>query len=444
LQAELCDPCADATVTVNTAPFGTAPSGGALNVPVKNTAGTLKGSKIGSDWVVPDATLQQNTIQRKLIPTGTSFNLVTKLDGVANNGVWDGVDTLDFTSAASGSIAVTVSDATPNFGDSITITATPTGFAPTSYLFFAFDGTDITFIAEQAGASVNWPVTVAGTYDVGVMATDGTTEVYGLFEITVVSGYVCDLIATQPIWGVELRRLTAAYTGPAGIVRRSSDNATLVVGYIGEDLDVAALTGFVGVGNGFAITLYDQFGWVNAVQYTAAAQPSVVVSGTVQVINGRPTLLFDGTTDEMILPYDVTGAHFFCVEAKSSDTNLVQFVLGGTGQGIRTGGTILGAGPIGFATLGGILNSTVNDTSPHCIAAKCGIAGTGRLTIDGVVVATGTTSASMTFNRIGTRPDAPALRHIGRFSGAIAYASALSDADEAIIHNNYRTYYGTA
>lgn len=346
------------------------------------------------------------------------------------------------TGGGGGSLAVASSDATPSTGETITITATPTGFSPTNHIFFAYNGSELVWLAEQAGDSFNWLVSEAGTYDVGVMATDGTTEVYGLFEITVASGYVCDLIATQPIWGVELRRLTAAYTGPAGIVRRSSDNATLVVGYIGEDLDVAALTGFVGVGNGFAITLYDQFGSANAVQYTAAAQPSVVVSGTVQVINGRPTMLFDGTTDEMILPYDVTGAHFFCVEAKSSDTNLAQFVLGGTGQGIRTGGTSLGAGPIGFATLGGILNSTVNDTSPHCIAAKCGIAGTGRLTIDGVVVATGTTSVSMTFSRIGTRPDA-SLRHIGRFSGAIAYASALSDADEAIIHNNYRAYYGT-
>ncbi len=50
-------PCADGDVTVNAVAFGNAPSGGSLNVPVKNSAGTLRGSKVGSDWVVPDGSV---------------------------------------------------------------------------------------------------------------------------------------------------------------------------------------------------------------------------------------------------------------------------------------------------------------------------------------------------------------------------------------------------
>jgi hypothetical protein len=48
-----------------------------------------------------DAILQRNAIQIKSIPSAATFNLKTKLDGVANNGTWDGVDTLDFTSSCS-------------------------------------------------------------------------------------------------------------------------------------------------------------------------------------------------------------------------------------------------------------------------------------------------------------------------------------------------------
>lgn len=48
--------CADATVTVNSSVFDTVASGATLNVPVENTAGTALGSKVGSDWQIPDET----------------------------------------------------------------------------------------------------------------------------------------------------------------------------------------------------------------------------------------------------------------------------------------------------------------------------------------------------------------------------------------------------
>jgi hypothetical protein len=57
LIAQYNEPCEDATITINSAPFASVPSGGSLNVPVKNSAGTLRGSKVGSDWVVPDGSV---------------------------------------------------------------------------------------------------------------------------------------------------------------------------------------------------------------------------------------------------------------------------------------------------------------------------------------------------------------------------------------------------
>lgn len=147
LQAELCEPCADATVTVNTNPFGTAPSGGGLDVPVVNgganqvgsiVAGevviannatfingtqvtdqeaevdanifvTLDGTQSGTwnagtqTWEVAgaacaDANLEINGVQQETIASGGTFNLIATLDGVAGGSYNAATDTLSFAS----------------------------------------------------------------------------------------------------------------------------------------------------------------------------------------------------------------------------------------------------------------------------------------------------------------------------------------------------------
>ncbi len=139
--------CAAATITVNTAPFGTAPSGGALNVPVVNGGSNPVGSKQGSDWVIDnnstfingtqvtdqeaevdanifvtldgaqsgtwnagtqtwevtgaacaDANLEINGVQQETIASGGTFNLIATLDGVAGGSYNPATDTLSFTS----------------------------------------------------------------------------------------------------------------------------------------------------------------------------------------------------------------------------------------------------------------------------------------------------------------------------------------------------------
>lgn len=47
-----------------------------------------------------DGSVTQNGNPLFDVASGGTFDLITKLDGAANNGTWDGVDTLDFTSAA--------------------------------------------------------------------------------------------------------------------------------------------------------------------------------------------------------------------------------------------------------------------------------------------------------------------------------------------------------
>lgn len=104
---------------------------------------------------------------------------------------------------------------------------------------------------------------------------------------------VLDLYPNATI-AYSVRKLRAAYTGSSIRVRRSSDNAEQDIGFTGAgDLDESALTTFVGAGNGFVATWYDQSGnGNNATQSTAANQPQIVSSGSVVKENLKGTLNF--------------------------------------------------------------------------------------------------------------------------------------------------------
>jgi trimeric autotransporter adhesin len=119
--------------------------------------------------------------------------------------------------------------------------------------------------------------------------------------------YAFDLISAVIAVAYSLRRLYASYTGAAIRVRRSSDNAQIDIGFIGEHLDVLALLVFVGSGDGFVTIWYDQSGnGRHATQTTAANQPQIVSNGAIITEGGRPLISFDGLTQFLNLP--VSGA----------------------------------------------------------------------------------------------------------------------------------------
>jgi hypothetical protein len=74
-------------------------------------------------------------------------------------------------------------------------------------------------------------------------------------------------------------------------------NVPEVIADIG-DLDTAALMAFVGAGNGFVTTWYDQSGnGRNATQTDPTLQPRIVSNGAIETQNGRPAPRFDGSND---------------------------------------------------------------------------------------------------------------------------------------------------
>lgn len=113
------------------------------------------------------------------------------------------------------------------------------------------------------------------------------------FGAGVDAGYLDDF-SPAPRVAYSLRRVIS--TAALAIrVRRSSDNAQQDIGFVGDNLDTAALAAFVGSDSAFVTTFYDQTTTgINLVQATATSQPRIVNAG---VFDGAA--IFDGSNDWM-------------------------------------------------------------------------------------------------------------------------------------------------
>jgi hypothetical protein len=107
----------------------------------------------------------------------------------------------------------------------------------------------------------------------------------------------------EPFFTQRFSGVTAAYSlrklNPKQVncirVRRSSDNTEQDIGFVWNRLDTASLLSFVGAGNGFVTTWYDQSGnGYNITQGAAAAQPRIVNGGVLENQLGKPCLTYSG------------------------------------------------------------------------------------------------------------------------------------------------------
>jgi hypothetical protein len=121
---------------------------------------------------------------------------------------------------------------------------------------------------------------------------------------------------------LSLRQLRNAYTGPVVRVRRSSDSAEQ--DFTALQVAGSSLTSFVGAGDGFVTTWYDQSGnGRNATQPTAASQPRIVISGSLVTEGGKPALDFDGSNDALVVAnykLPIASVSAFVVQRKKSTT----------------------------------------------------------------------------------------------------------------------------
>lgn len=138
--------------------------------------------------------------------------------------------------------------------------------------------------------------TGAGSVDIIDFYSDGNN----LTAYSIKKGQVNE-ISNQGLT-LSTRKYNPSHSRSCLRVRRDNDNSELDIGFSGFDLDESALTTFVGSNNGFVTKWYDQSGLLNdAVQTNTSYQPRIVNSGTVEKVNSKPGIFFDGVDDHLIL-----------------------------------------------------------------------------------------------------------------------------------------------
>lgn len=123
------------------------------------------------------------------------------------------------------------------------------------------------------------------------------------------------------IWAV--RKVKPDYLGKCLRVRRSSDDAEMDIGFVGDHLDVATLILFIGSVDGFVIAWYDQSGnGFHLFQSVKIYQPLIILAGIINTApNGKIAIKFyiSYLTGGNILSYDQS--IYFAVRCYFQTTN---------------------------------------------------------------------------------------------------------------------------
>jgi hypothetical protein len=274
--------------------------------------------------------------------------------------------------------------------------------------------------------------------------------------MVVLRGFKCvlDLIFAIAFVAYGLRRLSRFWTGAAIRVMRTSDDAELDIGFIGEDLDVVTLLVFVGSGNGEIVIWYDQSGNGRHAVSTAGRRPRIVNAGVLDIANGKPAVRFNGSN-----------TFFSGVSLPLSQLTLIS-VLNDVTQAptirysIGTGSGSPGRGI--FSSFTGFVPPTPNASLGYIPDAGAPVVQTGFLpTIGQSYVVSLTTTATessiwanggnngtggkITLNQlfIGQRGD-NLWYYDGYNSETIVFPSALSTADRQLLERNQGLYYKIA
>jgi hypothetical protein len=274
--------------------------------------------------------------------------------------------------------------------------------------------------------------------------------------MVVLRGFKCvlDLIFAIAFVAYGLRRLSRFWTGAAIRVMRTSDDAELDIGFIGEDLDVVTLLAFVGLANGEIVIWYDQSGNGRHAVSTAGRRPRIVNAGVLDIANGKPAVRFNGSN-----------TFFSGVSLPLSQLTLIS-VLNDVTQAptirysIGTGSGSPGRGI--FSSFTGFVPPTPNASLGYIPDAGAPVVQTGFLpTIGQSYVVSLTTTATessiwanggnngtggkITLNQlfIGQRGD-NLWYYDGYNSETIVFPSALSTTDRQTLERNQGLYYKIA
>jgi hypothetical protein len=192
------------------------------------------------------------------------------------------------------------------------------GLAPETLLYTWNNGASVgnTFVATPSASTeytvsttsantgctktITIPVTVNALPNAPVITTSGASTLCAGTDLTLTiqgnEGVINPTVPLDQVNGaklaVGLRKLNSNYIGAALRLRRSSDDAEQDFGFTGNNLDVTAITTWLGGADGYCTTLYDHSNnGGNVTQAINDKQPVLVLSG----INNKPVLHFNSS-----------------------------------------------------------------------------------------------------------------------------------------------------
>jgi hypothetical protein len=238
----------------------------------------------------------------------------------------------------------------------------------------------------------------------------------------------------------SLRRLLTSYAGNACQVRRASDNATLDIGFIGEDLDTATLSTFLAATAGFITTKYDHGSGFDLTMATAANQPGIVIAEATMA--NRPAISYVGANSTRLArsgtPTVAQPASMFLVAEKTGNLAASHHVFNGS-----AGSSLVffpAPGGVAGGNFGATQSGPAADNVAHCIGVVTGA--TGPLAIDGVITNPGSFGAgSGTGMRFGSNTGGVGSFFTGFAVEGIVSPSLWSNADIGTLQANQRAYW---
>lgn len=273
------------------------------------------------------------------------------------------------------------------------------------------------------------------------------------------SGYLLDQFPGASL-AYSVRKLRDAYTGFAFEVRRDSDNATTNIGFVGQDLDVTALTTFLGLGGakGFITKWYNQAASPIAnsdlVQNTALNQPLITLTGAPRYIFWEAVRATKMNTTALpsLLAISPTGVFSTFAMAIPTVTNLIGILFQQDQAITRIGQfTRFESNATSLSVAFGTTGTPAVDIGPSYSANTSYVHSVLRSTTSLEVFLNGVSNGSSSVS--GGRYNASNMGNLyggsrtagesfnGNNGELILYPSVMS-ADRVGIENNIRTYYG--
>jgi len=230
----------------------------------------------------------------------------------------------------------------------------------------------------------------------------------------------------------SLRKLSTTYSGNAIRVRRSSDNAEQNIGFVGNVLDTASLSSFIGSSSGYITTLYDQSGGGNnATQVSASLQARIVNSGTIETLNSNPCFIPNGD-------YSLTLSAISCLVSVSRSNTAAYTPITSYGTSVATFLTFASNYLLffdgGFKQLSTVANNTRYLSYFNRQSSRMYMALNGTTSAD-------CGASSVTFNVNSLFVYGGSIKTVEPVQEIISWTSEQS-SNESGIKTNINTYYG--